>query len=105
MVPQLSEVYLRADCPVSSLFADFVFFFFWPSPENPSDLGKEVSGPVGSPPNFQAVSDTYFSEKKGNEKILIPPFFFLLVIMYLFFSPFFFFDGSVDHRGILHISQ
>ena len=61
MVPQLSEVYLRADCPVSSLFADFVFVFFLrPSPENPSGLGKEVSGPVGSPPNFQAVSDTYF---------------------------------------------
>ena len=104
MVPQLSEVYLRADCPVSSLFADFVFFFLRPSPENPSDLGKEVSGPVGSPPNFQAVSDTYFSEKKGNEKILIPPFFFYLSSC-IFSFPLFFFDGSVDHRGILHISQ
>ena len=36
-----------------------------PSLENPTDLGKEVSDPVGSPPNFKAVLDTYFSEKKG----------------------------------------
>ena len=79
-----------------------------PSLENPTDLGKEVSDPVGSPPNFKAVLDTYFSEKKRgcHENIAHSfPFFFtchpasFLFLLFVFF--FLVSDGSVDHRVIL----
>ena len=79
-----------------------------PSLENPTDLGKEVSDPVGSPPNFKAVLDTYFSEKKGgcHENIAhsFPFFFYSSSCIFSFPVVCLFFwvsDGSVDHRVIL----
>ena len=79
------------------LFLSLILFFCMlrPSLENPTDLGKEVSDPVGSPPNFKAVLDTYFSQKKGgcHENIAhsLPFFFFtrhpasFLFLLFVFF--------------------